>query len=130
MQKVGFKLHNLLVWVKNNATPNRWYMKNCEYVILARKGKARAINNCGSKTVHQFDNILGTKTHETEKPVELLKQYIENSSHENDWILDPFGGSGSTACAVLELGRRFLTIEIDDKYIGNIHERLKTALTK
>ncbi len=129
MQEVGFKLHNLLVWQKNNATPNRWYMKNCEYVIFARKGKAKAISGCGSMTVHQFDNIIGNKVHETEKPVELLKFYIGNSTKENDWILDPFAGSGSTAAAALALGRRFMTMEIDPKYIGNIHERIKKSLS-
>ncbi len=125
MEEVGFKLHNLLVWQKNNATPNRWYMKNCEYVVFARKGKAKAINGCGSMTVHQFDNILGNKVHETEKPLDLLRYYIENSTKIGDWILDPFGGSGSTACAAIETGRRFLTMEIDPKYTGAIHERIK-----
>ncbi len=130
MEDVGFKLHNLLVWQKNNATPNRWYMKNCEYVVLARKGKARAINGCGSMTVHQFNNIIGTKVHETEKPLELLKYYIENSTSPNEWILDPFAGSGSTACAAIECGRRFLTMEIDPKYIGNIHQRIRNTFTQ
>lgn len=60
-KKVGFKLHNILVWEKQNCPPNRWYMKNCEYTLFFRKGKARAINNMGSKTVHQFHNPQGNK---------------------------------------------------------------------
>ena len=128
MQEIGFKLHNLLVWQKNNATPNRWYMKNCEYVIFARKGKAKAVNNCGSMTVHQFNNVIGNKTHETEKPIDLLKFYIENSTKKDDWVLDPFAGSGSTAVAAIETGRKFFTAEIDPKYIGNIHERIKSVI--
>ena len=128
VQNVGFKIHNLLIWKKNNATPNRWYMKNCEYVILARKGKAKAITDCGSMTVHEFPNIIGTKRHETEKPIELLKHYIMNSSREGDWVLDPFAGSGSTAEAALRTGRRFLTVEIDGKYAPIIHNRLLEAL--
>ena len=35
---IGFKLHNILVWVKNNCTPSQFYMKNCEYVLFLRKG--------------------------------------------------------------------------------------------
>lgn len=129
VQEVGFQIHNLLVWVKNNANPNRWYMKNHEYVLLCRKGKAKAINNCGSKTVHQFNNILGgQKTHETEKPVDLLEFYIENSSNPGDWCLDPFAGSGSFAEAALRTARRFVTIEIDDKYLDGIHSRCLKAL--
>ena len=56
----GFKLHNLLVWEKNNCTPSQYYMKNCEYTLFFRKGKAKYINNIGSsKTVHKFNNVLG-----------------------------------------------------------------------
>ena len=33
--KTGFQLHNLLVWEKQNCTPNRWYMKNCEYTPVS-----------------------------------------------------------------------------------------------
>lgn len=114
----GFRLHNILVWKKNNCTPSQYYMKNCEYILFLRKGKAKWINNIGeSKTVHEFDNIIGKKRHPTEKPVELLMFYISNSTKPNDIVLDPFAGSGSTLDAALALNRRFVGFEIDQKYI-------------
>ena len=122
---VGFKLHNLLVWNKNNTTPNRWYMKNCEYVIFARKGFAKSINNPSSQTVHNFDNIIGNKQHPTEKPVELMKLYVGNSSQVGDTVLDPFMGSGSTGVACKELGRNFIGIELDDVYFDIGVKRIK-----
>jgi len=118
IRRAGFGIHNLLVWKKNNATPNRWYMKNAEYVIFARKGAAKAINDKGSKTVHEFDNLTGNKTHPTEKPVALLMHYIDNSSQPGDLVLDPFAGSGSCAEACYNLGRRFVGFEIDEQYYG------------
>lgn len=42
-RETGFYLHNLLVWEKNNCTPTRWYMKNCEYTLFLRKGKAKKL---------------------------------------------------------------------------------------
>lgn len=123
VQKAGFKIHNLLIWEKNTATPNRWYMKNCEYVLFIRKGKARSIKNAGCKTVHQFNNIVGDKIHETEKPINLLRQYIQNSS-TGDWVLDPFAGSGSTMIAALLENIKCFSIEIDDKYIKPVIERI------
>lgn len=36
-ERVGFYIHNLLIWEKNNVTPNKWYMKNCEYVLFMKK---------------------------------------------------------------------------------------------
>jgi site-specific DNA-methyltransferase (adenine-specific) len=95
----GFKFHNLLVWKKNNFTANRWYMKNLEYILFFRKGTAKAINNMSSSQTIEVDNILGNKIHPTEKPVKLMQIMIENSSNENDIILDPFVGSGTTALA-------------------------------
>ena len=124
-EKAGFQLHNILVWEKNNCTPSQFYMKNCEYVLFLRKGKAKWINNIGaSKTVHQFNNILGKKTHPCEKPVDLLKFYIENSSKEDDIVLDPFMGTGSCGEACVQTGRRFLGIEKDETYFNLAKERL------
>lgn len=128
VQKAGFKIHNLLVWEKNNATPNRWYMKNCEYVVFCRKGPAKMINEQGTKTVHKFDNIIGNKIHETEKPIDLLRMYIRNSSNEGDKILDPFAGSGSTLIASLLENRKCTTMEIDPIYIPRIMNRIRTVL--
>lgn len=117
-EKVGFRVHNLLVWEKSNAVVNRWYMKNCEYVLFLRKGPAKAINNMGSKTVHQFDNIVGNKLHPTEKPQDLLEFYVNNSidKSKTNWVLDPFGGSLSLARALLNKGIKFFSIEKDKFY--------------
>lgn len=124
-QKVGFKLHNLLVWKKNNCTPSQFYMKNCEYVLFLRKGKAKWINDIGgSKTVHDFNNIIGKKSHPTEKPIELLKFYINNSSNEGDLVFDPFMGSGSTAVASLETNRNYLGFEVDEEYYDISQQRI------
>lgn len=115
-RQAGFDIHNLLVWQKNTVTPNRWYMKNCEYVIFARKGKAVTIANPGSKTVHSFTNATGDRLHPVEKPVDLMRLYIENSSKPGDLVLDPFMGSGTTGVAAKATGRRFLGIEVDPQY--------------
>lgn len=125
IEKAGFKIHNILVWKKNNCTPSQFYMKNCEYVIFCRKGKAKYINNIGdSKTVHDFNNIIGNKVHPTEKPVQLMRYYIENSSNGNDVILDPFMGSGSTGVACLESNRTFVGFEIDENYFNIAKKRI------
>ena len=119
IEKAGFKIHNILTWKKNNCTPSQFYMKNCEFVIFCRKGKAKYINNIGgSKTVHEFNNISGKKVHPTEKPIELMKFYIENSSEENDTVLDPFMGSGSTGVACVNTFRNFIGFEIDENYFN------------
>lgn len=124
-ESVGFKLHNILVWEKNNCTPSQFYMKNCEYVLFLRKGKAKWINNIGgSKTVHQFNNIIGNKQHPTEKPIDLIQFYIENSTNEGDTVLDPFMGAGSTGIACKNSNRAFIGIEIDASYFSIAKKRI------
>lgn len=124
----GFKLHNVLSWHKNNCTPSRWYMKNGEFTLFLRKGKAKTINNVGSKMIHEFDNIIGIKTHPTEKPVELMNFYITNSSGLNDIVFDPFMGTGSTGIAAIKSNRKFIGIEIDKEYYDVANKRIENYM--
>jgi site-specific DNA-methyltransferase (adenine-specific) len=125
IEKAGFKIHNFLIWKKNNCTPSQFYMKNCEYVIFFRKGKAKYINRMGdSKTVHEFNNIIGNKVHPTEKPIGLMQYYILNSTNENDLVLDPFMGSGSTGVACKNINRNFIGIEKDEAYFKIAEQRI------
>lgn len=67
------------------------------------------------------------KIHPTEKPTTLLKIPIGASSNKNEYVLDLFGGSGSTAVAARMLGRKFIVIEKDPGYYKNIVKRLKST---
>lgn len=126
-QAVGFKLHNLLVWRKQNVTPSRWYMKNCEYTLFLRKGKAFAVNNPGSKTCHDFNNPVGNKVHPTEKPVDLMEFYVLNSSQPGEVVLDPFMGSGAVGLVCVNTDRKFLGIEVDEEYYNISVKRISKA---
>ena len=127
-QKSKFRLSNILVWHKNNATPNRYYMKNCEFILFLYKGFAKPINNMGCKVVMECDNISGKcKQHPTEKPIDLLELYIRNSTKENDIVFDPFMGSGSTCIAAINTNRHYIGFELDEKYFEIAEQRIKKA---
>ena len=127
-EKAGFRLHNVLIWKKNNCTPNRWYMKNCEFVLFLHKGKSFPIANLGDAQLFEINNISGkNKVHPTQKPVELLQRLIVNSSTENGIVLDPFMGSGSTGVACVNTGRRFIGIELDKRYFDIAEKRIEEA---
>ena len=93
-EMVGFVFQNLLIWDKGNLTPNKYYMQGYELILMLRKGKAKNINNMGTSNILRVPNIIRNKLHPTEKPVELMKILIENSTNENDVVLDPFMGVG------------------------------------
>ncbi|MEG1506037.1 MAG: site-specific DNA-methyltransferase [Bacilli bacterium] len=124
-EKVGFIFQNILVWKKNNATPNRYYLNNCEFILMLRKENAKNINEMGTKNVLEFNNILGNKLHPTQKPIDLLEVLIKNSSNIGDIILDPFAGSGATLLASKRLSRNAIGIELDKTYFDVAKEYIK-----
>lgn len=122
----GFQFHNLLVWDKITPTANRWYMKNLEFTLYLWKGRARTINNPSAKQIIRggLDKAAG---HPTEKPVPLMAEYIRNSSQPGQVVLDPFMGSATTGVAALQLGRRFVGIEIDPGFFAMACDRIAAA---
>ena len=126
-QIAGFKLHNLLVWDKGTATPNRWYMKNLEFTGFFYKGKAFFINDCGSKQLIRCPNPTDS-FHPTAKPPQLMAHYIRNSSSLGDTICDPFMGGGSTGVACIQTGRAFIGIEKDRKFFDYACRNIESEL--
>lgn len=126
-REAGFGLHNVLPWIKDSVTPNRWYMKDVELILFFRKGPAFPINDCGEKASCLYPNPRG-KIHETEKPVALMQKLIRNSSQLGQTVLDPFCGSGSTLAAAKLLGRRAIGIDIDEKKCERAARRVATGL--
>lgn len=123
-EKVGFKFQNLLVWRKSNATPNKYYMQQLEFILMLRKGAARNINDMGTTNCLSVPNIIGKKLHPTEKPIALMEVLIRNSSNVGDVVLDPFAGGGSTLIAAKRLERQYIGFEIDEQYYDIANKRL------
>ena len=123
VEKAGFKIFKTLIWSKNTAITNMYYMDSHEYIIFCRKGKAKKINNCGTKSVLFFDNPRN-KVHPTEKPVKLMEVLINNSSKKNEVVLDPFMGSGSTGVGCVNTNRNFIGIEKELKYFNIATDRI------
>lgn len=122
----GFRFHNWLVWDKSTGTPNRWYMKNCEFTLFVFRGAAKYINDCGSRQLIKCPNVLNG-FHETQKPVALMEGYIGNSTDVREVVLDPFMGSGTTGVAAVQMGRKFIGIEMEPKYFDIACKRIEEA---
>lgn len=125
----GFHFIKSLIWDKGNKIMGQYYMSQFEYILFFRKGKGVKINNCGTSDILSVPNKKtkdknGKNIHDTEKPVDLMRILIENSSQENQLVLDPFMGVGSTAIACKETNRNFIGIELDENYFTIALERL------
>ena len=64
--------------------------------------------------------------HKTQKPLDIILDFVKASTNEGDTILDPFMGSGTTGVACVQTGRNFIGIEIDPDYF----EIAKTRIEK
>lgn len=117
-EKVGFVWQQLLVWKKQNLTPNKYYMNGAEFILMLSKRPAKNINNMGSGNIISIPNIIGKDStmHPTAKPIELMKILIENSTKKGDIVFEPFAGGGSTLVACKMLDRNFIGCEIDELY--------------
>lgn len=129
-KECGFHFIKSLIWNKGNKIMGQAYMSQFEYILFFRKGKFKKINNCGTSDILSVPNKKtkdenGKNIHDTEKPIELMKVLIENSSNENDIVLEPFMGVGSTGIACNELNRRFIGIELDENYFNIAKERIE-----
>lgn len=123
-ERAGFKLLNILVWDKGMHSPTMYYMKNVEFILLLRKGRARKINNLGDFALIKVKGVYGNKVHVSEKPSALFEKFILNSSNEQNVILDPFMGSGTTAISCINTNRNYIGFEIDKEYCKISEKRI------
>ena len=143
LQLAEFQILNDVAWFKPNASPNlscRYFTASHETLLWARKDKkAKHIFNYDlmkngdwpedklKKPGLQMRSVwsMGTPKsgekkfgkHPTQKPVALLKRIILASTNNGDLIVDPFAGSSTTGIASYLLGRQFIGVDIDKKYL-------------
>jgi len=119
-----------LVWHKLNAAPlcNGNWISNIEYCIHIRERGATFQGNFKLKSkVHREASVNSEFDHPTVKPLELIKKHIQVGSNEDDVVLDPFMGSGTTANACIQLDRQFIGYEISEKYHAIACDRVERA---
>lgn len=124
----------LIIWDKINAQPamaNNTLNSQFEIIIVFEKNKPynrmfdKANFNRGS-----LSNIWSIKRERNKYikasfPEALVKKVLLNFSNENDIILDPFMGSGTTCIACQNTGRKFIGIELDEDYFEIASKRIE-----
>lgn len=90
---------------------------------LAYTSMSGALRIC---TVNRVALMTDGAEHPTQKPVSVMRWCIEQTSAET--ILDPFMGSGTTGVAAVRLGRKFIGIEINEKYFEIAQRRIEAAM--
>ena len=105
--------------------------RNCRYVLQDYGGKKSQMHPFGPLVsdvwtdIHRIRHKKRRDEHPCQLPVHLLERLLLMSTDEGDIILDPFIGTGTTAIAAKKLGRKFIGIDIDPKYIEITNRKLE-----
>ena len=124
LERTGIKVRTLITWNKGNHTlSNSDYWSKCEHIFY---GWIDEHNFYGKNDfdIWEISRTQKNDLHPTMKPIPLCEKAINNSSKENDLILDLFLGSGSTMVASHQLKRKCYGMELDPKYCDVIVKRM------
>ena len=113
-----------LAWLKQGNAPS---MADLELAWTSRDMNARQFEK--SVKSASLEKNLQDAAHPTQKPVDLMKWCV-NQIGDPQTILDPFAGSGTTGVACVELGRKFVGIEIDPVYFDTACRRIEQVVKK
>lgn len=141
LSELGFKILNAVTWQKTNPPPNlscRYFTHSTEVVLWARKerrvahfynydlmhkiaGGRQMTDVWRMPAIARWEKTCGK--HPTQKPLALVTRAILASTKEGASVLDPFAGSGTTGIAARLTDRRFVGIDIEDKYLSIAAQR-------
>lgn len=121
---------NLISWHKTNPIPacGNKYLTDTEFILFFREKGVKVYGRFDTKKTYYLTplnqkdkKIYG---HPTVKPLQIVENFVINSSNENDIVLDPFMGSGTTGVATVKNNRKFVGIELDKNYYETAKNRI------
>lgn len=115
LEPYGFNRKAILVWQKDGpgmGDLNSWGM-GCEFILYYKRGNRESTDTRRNNVLSIPQLRPNVLIHPHEKPEPLLELLIKHSTSREDWIVDPFGGSGSLVRAARALGRNSIGIELD-----------------
>jgi site-specific DNA-methyltransferase (adenine-specific)/modification methylase len=150
IQNIGFWILNDVIWKKNNPMPNFrgtrftnahetliWASKNKKSKYTFNYQSLKCLNDdlqmrsdwtlpicSGSERIKKN----GKKVHSTQKPESLLHRILLASTNKDDFVFDPFLGTGTTPVVAKKLGRNYFGIEKEKKYFNTAKQRLEKTM--
>ncbi len=129
MDSAGLQFFHSVIWDKKNPGLGWRYRRQHEMVMIAHKvggslrwqDDARAVRNI-------YDEMPPrVRHHPNEKPIAMVQHFVELHTYPDDLVLDPFMGSGTTGVACAKLGRKFIGVEIEERYFEIACRRIEKA---
>lgn len=136
--KNGFYYKTVGTWHKTNPMPrnmNLHFINSTESWLYFVNDATTGVFNNNGKPIHDFIETATISAsehkkgnHPTQKPISVMKHFVDILSNDDGVVLDPFMGSGSTGVACENSHRLFLGIELNEEYFNNTKLRLQHKL--
>ena len=140
-EEAGMYLYDRRIWIKDPTWNNSQWHSNSyravsefEYIYIFWKPGETIIDRSrldphewsawGSRGVWNIKSVRRNKDHEAQFPLELANRVIRLFTDENETVLDPFVGSGTTALAAATLNRNYIGFDKESKYVSLAKKRL------
>jgi site-specific DNA-methyltransferase (adenine-specific) len=130
LQRRGWTLRSDVIWCRATALaepsvtdrPGRQH----EYLFLLSKSRRYSFNRAAlpEESVWHIPHERNVKGHNAAFPEELARRCIVSGSATGDTILDPFGGSGTTALVARREGRKAILVELNPEYVETAKRRI------
>ncbi len=127
LELAGLKLVNIVCWDKGHFGMGAGYRSQSEYILVFSKGIPNTFNLKNVGNVIKVQRAKDT-VHPHQKPTELLKILIENSTQEGDTLYDPFAGSCSTLKTAKSLNRNCIGSELSKEYVQLFNDSINAEL--
>lgn len=128
MADAGFRLAQILIWIKNNQVMGRRdYLAKHELIAYGWCG-THEFYKSKDKSVLFYPKPNSSPLHPTTKPAGLIRRLILNSTGIDDTVYDPFAGSGTTIIGCEQTKRKCLAMEIDPDYCKTIINRYEKLI--
>jgi len=122
-RSAGFQPVGHIVFRKSYSSKSRFLRYQHEQAFLLAKGRPPLPKQPLGDVIDM--PYSGNKLHPTQKPIPALVSLIRSFSLQDETVLDPFAGSGSTCAAALLTRRKYIGVEMDDAYFHLATERLQ-----
>lgn len=128
MDQSGLSFFHSIIWDKTARGPGMgWrFRRDHEMIMVAHRKGGRLAWSDREVAVSNIvrERPPQDRVHPNEKPIDMVGRFIRLTTDEEDTVLDPFMGSGTTMRAAKDLGRKAIGIEIEEKYCEIAVKRL------
>lgn len=126
VEEAGFDYYKPLVWDKVSLGMGYHFRNRHEFIVMLDKGKNRKPKDLSLSDIFTFPMVKGG--YPTQKPLGLIKIFIEQFTEENELVVDPFFGSGTVPLVCQSMNRKFKGSDISDEAHKCANDRINPSL--